>query len=874
MKPASLFQSIALLLFIALFSSGNSFSQTTIFNYGANWSYLNNGSNQGTAWYGTGYTETGWTTNAPSTFYYGESLTGTLLPANPVTTYFRKTFTISGVNNYVSFDISIIDDDGAVIYVNAVEIGRDNMPAGSVTYTTVASSAKNGASEGTASVISVPKCYFNEGSNLIAVEMHQRTASDADMRFDLKLVGQPAPASVSLTRGPYLNMGNQTEVTLRWRTDLTCSGRVEVGTTFGTYPTVVDESCPTTEHEIRITGLSSDTKYFYRFGTTSSQILQNSTTNFFRTAPPTNTTRKLYFAAFGDCGINSLSYQTNTLAQYQSYLSTNGIDAPDAWLLLGDNAYNSGTDAEYTTGFFNAYQGSITKNHILFPVPGNHDYANSTTRQADHAIPYYDIFTLPASAQSGGVASGTEAYYSWDWGNTHFLALDSYGEEDAGTTRLYDTTGAQVTWIKSDMAANTKKWTIAYWHHPPYTLGSHNSNTETELINMRQNFIRILERLGVDLIMCGHSHDYERSKLLDGHYGTELATASMTPYLKSSTSGFYDGSANSCVYTTASNTPNHGTVYVVAGSSGNSGGTNAGLDGYPHNAMPYSINDGGMFFFEVDDNRLNAKFIRVDGTIFDKFTIMKDVSKSTTYTIGNGQSQTLTASWPGNYAWQSPLSGSSRSISVTPSGTGTFNYSVTDGLGCITDQFTVNVSSTLPVLMQHYTVDLHSDKVSVQWTTTSEVNNRHFTIERSANTQRFEIIGIVNGAGNSNSEKAYEFIDPAPLEGISFYRLSQTNFDGIVKYYDIKRIVNRKTGNFYADAYQSGAQMITTHIYSTNMKIIQFRVFDFNGRVIKNETLWLNAGNNDKTTRLKNGSYILEWQKENGESVKQKIIIQ
>ena len=64
-----------------------------------------------------------------------------------------------------------------------------------------------------------------------------------------------------------------------------------------------------------------------------------------------------------------------------------------------------------------------------------------------------------------------------------------------------------------------KDWTIVFWHHPPYTKGSHNSDSEIELIDMRLNFVPILEAYGVDLVLCGHSHSYERSKFIDGHYG-------------------------------------------------------------------------------------------------------------------------------------------------------------------------------------------------------------------------------------------------------------------------------------------------------------------------------------------------------------------
>ncbi len=126
----------------------------------------------------------------------------------------------------------------------------------------------------------------------------------------------------------------------------------------------------------------------------------------------------------------------------------------------------------------------------MWPAPGNHDYANNTARQADHNIAYYKIFSLPSAAEAGGIASNTEAYYSYNYGNIHFVSLDSYGWE-TGDERLYDTLSPQVIWLKKDLAARNQQWTIVYFHHPPYTKGSHNSDTEQELINIRKNLVRI-----------------------------------------------------------------------------------------------------------------------------------------------------------------------------------------------------------------------------------------------------------------------------------------------------------------------------------------------------------------------------------------------
>ncbi len=76
--------------------------------------------------------------------------------------------------------------------------------------------------------------------------------------------------------------------------------------------------------------------------------------------------------------------------------------------------------------------------------------------------PYYDMFTLPAAGEAGGIASGTEAYYSFDYANIHFICLDSYDVD-----RSVD--GAMLTWLEYDLVATTADWIIAFWHHPPYT---------------------------------------------------------------------------------------------------------------------------------------------------------------------------------------------------------------------------------------------------------------------------------------------------------------------------------------------------------------------------------------------------------------------
>lgn len=489
----------------------------------------------------------------------------------------------------------------------------------------------------------------------------------------------------ALIRGPYLQVATNNSMIVRWRTDVIARSRVRYGTTYGNLNMTADDSSLATEHIVKLTGLTPNTKYYYSIGAIA-DTLQGDNNNYFNTLPLAGEENFYRIGVFGDCGNNSIN-QRNVRDEFEKYLGTNYMNA---WILLGDNTYPDGEDAEYQAKFFNIYKDNLLKKYPLFPSPGNHDYHDiefsAAYAQKSHEVAYYHNFSMPQDGEAGGVASHTKSFYSYDIGNVHFLSLDSYGIED--NYRMSDTMGKQVQWIKNDLAMNKNKgWVVAYWHHPPYTMGSHNSDNTGELTKIRENFIGILERSGVDLVLCGHSHDYERSKLMKDHYGKE-PTFDDKKHLVSSSSGKYDGSTNSCPYIKSSAT-NQGTVYVVSGSAGQLGGQQ---DSFPHNAMPYSnATQGGSAILEVHGNRLDLKWICADGVIRDQFTMMKDVNKSTRINLKKGETATLTASFNGSYKW-SKLKGTSKSVQVTPTAAGTTMYEVKDAFSCVKDVFEVVVS--------------------------------------------------------------------------------------------------------------------------------------------------------------------------------------
>ncbi len=543
------------------------------------------------------------------------------------------------------------------------------------------------------------------------------------------------PAAAILTRGPYLNSALQDGIVIRWRTDIATDSRVAYGSSVNALLQLKTDNTLTTEHIITITGLSANAIYYYRIGS-AAQTLQGDAENFFKTMPVAGSTQKMRFLAMGDMGNNSVTQKKIR----DAWISFNGGASTDGWLLLGDNAYNDGTDAEYQTNFFNVYQGSLSKNHVLWPSPGNHDYANRADRQADHQVPYYDIFTLPSMGQAGGVASNTESYYSYNYANVHFVALDSYGWE-SGNTRLYDTLGPQAVWLKQDLSANTQKWTIVYFHHPPYTKGSHDSDTEGELVAMRRQLVPILERNKVDLVLNGHSHSYERSYLLNGHYGLENTFDTAIHTIRHSGS-MDDNILNTSTYIKSSTESRNGIVYAVVGSSGQ---PSSSTSGFPHNAMAYSnVSNGGALYFEVECNRLQAKWICDDGVVRDNFTILKDVNKTTEVVAAAGSPIILQASWTGNYIWNN--SSTTKSIQVTP--TTNSIYSVTDNEACLTDLFNVDVMHTWVKLCPPVvgtTLSAINPGASYQWQEdtgtgfTNIIDNLHYTGTTSASLQLINI---------------------------------------------------------------------------------------------------------------------------------------
>jgi hypothetical protein len=149
---------------------------------------------------------------------------------------------------------------------------------------------------------------------------------------------------------------------------------------------------------------------------------------------------------------------------------------PTRVLTLGDNAYPDGTAANYAT-YYDPYWGQYKP--ITSPAPGNHEY---------HVVGAADYFAYYGNPP---------AYYSFDLGSWHIVSLD--GDIPAGVG------SAQETWFRNDLSAHTNACTLVYWHEPRFSSGgSHPGDVS------KQTLWQDAYNAGVDLVLNGHAHDYER----------------------------------------------------------------------------------------------------------------------------------------------------------------------------------------------------------------------------------------------------------------------------------------------------------------------------------------------------------------------------
>ncbi len=408
-------------------------------------------------------------------------------------------------------------------------------------------------------------------------------------------------------RAPYLQMLGSNQVTIQWQTVEPELGVVRYGIELRNLGITVEESNSDITHKVKLVNLKPATRYFYSVGTHDKVFKGGTKDDWFITAPIAGLSHAVRFWVLGDPGdwnrgIFDVRDSMYHWLKKNPRVNKDGTNKPDLDLILttGDNAYRSGTNEQFQKAVFDPFSG-VLRNYAYWPVYGNHD----ARRWA-----FYDLFSFPTQGELGGLASNTEHYYSFDFAQIHFVLLDT---EDSDLS----SDGKMLSWLRRDLHQTKQRWLIVAFHHPPYSKGTHDTDNPRDSwgrsFDVRQNLLPILEQYGVDLVLTGHSHMYERSYLINCHYGESGSLKSgmiLDKTLGNSNKPYYKYSEKLA--------PHEGTVYVVAGSSSK---VDMGPLDHPVNAV--NLFELGSMIIDVNDKRLDARFINDKMQVLDNFSIVK-----------------------------------------------------------------------------------------------------------------------------------------------------------------------------------------------------------------------------------------------------------
>lgn len=357
----------------------------------------------------------------------------------------------------------------------------------------------------------------------------------------------------------------------------------------------------TVQYEAHLTGLSPATTYYYAVWDGAQRLTPPDPSYRFRTHPLPGTPVSIRFGSFGDSGTG----RERQRRVWQAMLEFTGRDQRpiDFFLHLGDMAYNRGRDVEFSTRFFGPYEATL-RHTVFWPTFANHE--GITSKGATGLGPYFDAYRCPTNGEAGGVPSGHEGFYSFDYGPAHFISLNSHDEDRRPTGRM-------ARWLKRDLAQTRAEWVVVFFHQAPYSKGSHDSDREKEMIQMRTYIVPILEAAGVDLVLAGHSHIYERSMLVDGAYATP--TVAENAVLDD---GDGDPRGDGPYYKPAGRVPNSGTVYVVAGHGGATMRRKATCP-----LMRKTILEHGSLVVDIRGDTLTGYMVDHYGDVRDTFSLVK-----------------------------------------------------------------------------------------------------------------------------------------------------------------------------------------------------------------------------------------------------------
>jgi hypothetical protein len=451
---------------------------------GSVWKYLDDGSNQGTAWQQPGFNDNSWE-SGHAQLGYGDGDEATVLsyggdPSHKyITYYFRKTFNVTDPDEKPAITIGIVRDDGAVVYINGTEAFRSNMPSGTITYLTLAAHTISGDAEDIFNNYQVPSSMLQSGVNTIAVEIHQRSETSSDISFDLRMEFSDLHF---FKKEPYLlYTAENTEMLVLWQMDSTRVCQFEWGTdtTYAIGSETTVEYNEDHQHKIMLENLEPGTKYYYRVSYETTSV---KTGNFYAGAPDNQT--NLSFYVYGDTRSNPSAH--NSVAEQVVQEVELSPESQTFIISTGDLVADGDNESDWQEQFFSADYEYIRQMMAELPylaAVGNHEGQGALFKK---------YFPYPMFASS-------RYYYSFDYGPAHFTVMDQFTSYYEGSP--------QYEWLVNDLASSNKPWKFMVLHEPGWSAGGgHANNTQVQ-----QLIQPLCETYGVQFVLTGHNHYYARA---------------------------------------------------------------------------------------------------------------------------------------------------------------------------------------------------------------------------------------------------------------------------------------------------------------------------------------------------------------------------
>jgi hypothetical protein len=364
------------------------------------------------------------------------------------------------------------------------------------------------------------------------------------------------PTGPDLLRRPHIQSTTATSTIVAWVTDRAGGAGVRYSLNHSytiTVPATTEYINEEYYHAATLTGLEPDTTYNYKIFQGDADLTPWSVVTF--TTAKEEDDPYFAFVAFGD----SRNATSGTYAVHEQMRRWD-FD----FVLHGGDIVYSGEYPYFEIEYFRVYSETI-KSIPFFLAIGNHDTGSA----------YRHVYYLPQNAWR---ADDKEKYYSFDWGNAHFVSLDTNSSLNEVTPGIADEDMQE--WLIDDLANTAKFWKIVFLHHPPYSSGYHGSD-----LDVRDTLVPVFEDYGVDVAFTSHDHDYERTISI----------------LHDSPSTAEDG----------------GIVYLVSGGGG------APLYGDPQGDWFTAYAEAVYHFIlvEIANCTLTLETIDTAGTIFDSLTI-------------------------------------------------------------------------------------------------------------------------------------------------------------------------------------------------------------------------------------------------------------